>query len=143
MAMINSARMKVTPDQLASAIKQILNEFGDEAVEGLQRAGRKTTRETAKAVNASASSMIHGRRGKYEKSWTSDVTMSRFGVEGVVYSKQPGLPHLLEHGHAITYLGGNKSKGPGHARDIPHIQQVDDRVPEVFEANIRKEIEKL
>ena len=138
-----ASNVTIKPEQLASTIKQILDEYGDEAIAGVQRAGQKTTRETAKAVNASASSMIHGRRGKYEKSWTSEVTMSRFGVEGVVYSKQPGLPHLLEDGHAITYLGGNKSKGPGSARAIPHIKQVDDRVPEVFEANIRKEIEKI
>lgn len=138
-----AGNVTIKPEQLASTIKQILDEFGDEAIAGVQRAGQKTTRETAKAVNASASSMIHGRRGTYEGSWTSKVTTSRFGVEGVVYSKQPGLPHLLEHGHAITYLGGNKSKGPGHARAITHIQPVDDRVPDVFEENIRREIEKL
>lgn len=133
----------IKADQLASTIDKYMTEFGDKATLGMQIAGQKTTKETAKMVNSSAASMIHGRRGTYEKSWKSKTALSRLSFEGVVYSSQPGLPHLLEHGHAITYLGGNKGKGPGSARAIPHIAIVDAQVPDIFENNIRKEIEKL
>lgn len=134
---------KITPEQLAGEIQKLLDEYGDQVVDGLTRAGRKTTRETAKAVSASARPRIHGRTGRYAASWTSKFTPSRVGFEGVVYSKEPGLPHLLEHGHAITYLGGVRGKGPGRARAFPHIAEVDEQVPDLLENNIRKEIERL
>lgn len=138
-----ASNVKVSADQLASTINQILTKYGDEANSAIIRAGRKTSKETAKDVNAAASSVIHGRRGKYEKSWKSQFKEQRLGFEAVVYSTQPGLPHLLEHGHFIKYLGGVKSKGSGHARAIPHIAQVDEQVPDKLEKAIRVEVEKL
>lgn len=140
MAMVNTARMKIAPEQLAGAIRQILDEYGDEATAAVIVAGKKTTRMARKAVQASAKS--HGWR-KYPGSWTSKFTESHVGFEGVIYSKTPGLPHLLEHGHQITYLGGVKSKGPGHARAFTHLQQVDDQVPDLLEGEIRKELNRL
>ena len=49
-----ASNVTIKPEQLASTIKQILDEFGDEAIAGVQRAGQKTTRETAKAVQPSS-----------------------------------------------------------------------------------------
>ena len=137
------SKRTVTPEQLAAAIQTICSEYGEEVTEAVIIAGRKATRETAKDVNASASSKIHGRRGKYEGSWKSKFTAQRLGFEGVVYSTQPGLAHLLEKGHRITYLAGNKSKGPGHARAIPHIAEVDERLPEKLETEIERQLSKL
>ena len=135
-----TATTKITPEMLAATIQKILDEYGDDAVEAITIAGQKTTKETAKAVRANAKGM--GWRS-YPGSWTSKFTPQRFGFEAVVYSKQPGLQHLLEKGHRITYLGGVKSKGPGRARAFPHIQQVDDQVPEWLESEIRKELNRL
>ncbi len=128
--------------QLAKTIDDYLTEYGEDASEAVLKAGKKTARETAQAVNASASALIHGRRGTYEKSWRSKVVTTRLTVAGVVYSTQPGLPHLLEHGHNITYLGGIKSKGPGWSPAKPHIERVDKQVPHWFEVNIQRELEK-
>lgn len=135
--------VRISADQLTVTVKKILEEYGDEGTAAVQRAGTKMGKLGAKMVNASASSVIHGRRGKYEKSWTSKTTAHRMGIEAVIYSTQPGLPHLLEHGHAITYLGGIKSKGPGRASAYPHIAKVDEELAELFPKEIEKEISKI
>lgn len=135
--------VKISADQLTATVKRILEEYGDQGTLAVQRAGAQMGKLGAKMVNASASSVIHGRRGKYEKSWTSKTTMQRMGVEAVIYSNQPGLPHLLEHGHSITYLGGVKSKGPGHASAYPHIAKVDEELAELFPKEIEREISKI
>lgn len=53
------------------------------------------------------------RTGKYQKSITYRTVRTKDGVEGHIYSKRPGMPHLLEKGHAT--LGG------GRTRAFPHV----------------------
>ena len=47
---------------------------------------------------------------------------TRLGAEAVIYSRIPGLPHLLEHGHA-TRNGGRKGQRV-------HISPVTDKINE-------------
>lgn len=143
MAMLNSARMTIKPEQFAETMNKIMDEYGDQATFAIERAVVKTARTGRKMLNAAASSTIHGRRGKYEKSWRSETKVYRLGAEATLYSTQPGLPHLLEHGHAITYLGGVRAKGPGRASAYPHIAKVDEQLADLFPLEIEKEISKI
>lgn len=132
----------ITPDKLPAVTREILEKWVKENDEKIVKVTTQTTRQGAKMMNASASSVIHGRRGKYEKSWKARIEGKRLSVEGIIYSSQPGLPHLLEHGHSITYLGGNKAKGPGKARAIPHIAKTEEEINKLYEENVIKEVQK-
>lgn len=137
------SNIKIDTADLEATIKATMTLYGTQGTEAIKRATKKTAQETAKAANDSAARRLKGKRHKYEKSWKSKVEEHWASSEAVVYSTQPGLPHLLEEGHDITYLGGNKGKGPGRSPAIPHLQQVSEAVPDMFMENIEKEVNKI
>ena len=51
---------------------------------------------------------------KYGKAVTYRTLRKKHGTEGHIYSRKPGLPHLLEKGHAK--IGG------GRTRAYPHVK---------------------
>ena len=58
--------------------------------------------------------------GKYAEGWTSRVETDRLSATGTIYTgKLPGLPHLLEHGHAKR--GGGRVPGRVHIAPVEKI----------------------
>lgn len=137
------SNMTVTAAQAGDAIIETLKKYGDAGSEAVKKAVKKTAKEGAKELNSSAAATIHGRRHKYEKSWKAKITEETTRVEAILYSTQPGLPHLLEFGHEIKYLGGNIHAGSGKAQAYPHIEKVEKELSEELVANIEKEVEKI
>ena len=61
-----------------------------------------------------------GGTGKYAEGWTSRFETERFSAQGIIYNKDvPGLPHLLEHGHAKR--GGGRVPGREHVAPVEQI----------------------
>ena len=120
---------RVTVDNLASAIEDILEQYeGD--VENLNA---ETVKEVVKlGVKAvKSNSGVFGGTGKYASGWTSQVETGRMSAQGTIYNKKvPGLPHLLEHGHA--------KRGGGRVPGRVHIAPVQDEI----EKALREELEK-
>ena len=109
--------MKIQPEQLADTVNKILQEYGDEAREVMETTITKVAKEAAKNVQVNASGF--GGRGKYAKGWKAKIEKGRLAVEAHAYNAtQPGLPHLLEFGHA-------KQNG-GRTMAFPHIAAVND-----------------
>lgn len=112
-----------TVDTLASDIQQILSEYvGD--VENL-------TAETVKQIGQKgvqalkSSSDVFGGTGKYRSGWSSKVEETRSGARATLYNaKVPGLPHLLEYGHAL--------RGGGRVSGTVHIKPVEDELEKAF-----------
>lgn len=123
---------KTSVDKLSAAIHDILSEYGDDVQANLSDAVKKVTKKGAQAVKAAARSTFGG-TGEYAAGWTSRTETGRFSAQGVIYNKDaPGLPHLLENGHAKR--GGERVKGR------PHIKPVEDAIVKEFEAEVKKDL---
>lgn len=118
----------ITPDQFAAQIRGILAEYEGDVQAHVEEVTQKVAKEAAKAVKSAARSAVNGK--KYASGWTSQVEVGRLSTQGVVYNKKlPGLPHLLEHGHA------NRNGGRTPGRE--HIKPEEEQIIKEFESEVR------
>jgi len=122
--------MKTTIARLDTAIKNILDDYADDVRDGVLEATKEAAKVGAKAVNANAQSTFYGR--KYGRSWTSKVVPGRMLTHGVIYSRIPGLPHLLEHGHA--------KRGGGRVAGRPHIAPIEKQLAEEYAKAVKQKV---
>lgn len=127
-----ASRRKVTLDTFSTELKKILDEYADEVTENVQEVTKKVARKGAQAVKNESLNIfkdVHLKKGRYGSGWTTTVETGRFSAQGIIYNKKyPGLPHLLEHGHAMR--GGGRV--PGKA----HIAPVEKKIVEMYEKEI-------
>lgn len=122
------ATRKVKPDKLSDAITDILNEYQAEETITMDEAVKKVSKAGAKELRA-ASRRTFGGTGQYAKGWTSTVETGDHSAQGTIYNeKVPGLPHLLEHGHA--------KRGGGRTEGRPHIKPIEEQVVAQFEEEL-------
>lgn len=99
---------------LSAEIKALLAEYGEEVTEALQEVVPKVAKEAVKRLKKESPG-----DGNYHKGWTQKTDKGRLGISSVVYNaKTPGLPHLLEYGHAL--------RNGGRSRPIVHIKPVEE-----------------
>jgi len=110
-----------------SLVSRIIQEYADEIKDSTNEIARKLAKLGAKQVNSNAAAMFKG-TGKYARSWTVSAEKKRFGESNVIHSSMPGLPHLLENGHASRY-GGRVS---GRA----HIAPVEEELVKKFQEEV-------
>lgn len=123
---------KIPIDRLTAEINKILTEYGDQVQQNVDEAAKKVTKAGVKAVKGNASSAFGG-SGKYASGWTSKFEKGRLSSQGIIYNGTvPGLPHLLEHGHANR----NGGRTPGR----PHIAPVEQQIIKDFEEAVKKAI---
>lgn len=121
----------ITIDQFASSIHDILEKYGDEINENMDEAVKAVSRKGAQAVKSAALSTFNG--NKYAIGWTSKTETGRTSSQGTIYNRTvPGLPHLLENGHAM--------RGGGRVAGRPHIKPVEEKIIQEFEQEVRKSI---
>lgn len=121
---------KKTPiSGLSDAISQILTEYGeeitgkmDEVVPQVAKAGVKALRQNAGVFNGT----------EYKGSWKVKIEKGRLQTTATIYSTKPGLPHLLEFGHA--------NRGGGRTAGRVHIEPVEKQIIEDFEKEVEKAI---
>ena len=125
--------MKVTIDGLADAITDILDEYERESTADVKKVVRRVANKCKRDISAGAPTGPGG----YKNSWaTKQTKLTDHGIEITVYSKKPGLPHLLEHGHVMIAHG--KVLGTGGAR--PHIGRAEQAANKKLEEDIRREL---
>ena len=117
---------------IAAAVSEALEEYGDEAREAIKIAGRATAKEAAKRIRKSSPG-FDGR--DYLSGWTSTQKENmRYKVSFAVYNnRKPGLAHLLEFGHA-------KQNG-GRTTEYPHIAPVGNEVPDIMVKYLKEVLE--
>lgn len=119
-------------DSFAVDVQKILSEYAGSVRENLDEVTRSVAKKGAQAVRRAAASAVGG-SGKYAKGWTSKVEVGRMGVSGVIYNKAtPGLPHLLEYGHANR----NGGRTPGR----PHIASAEAQIVKEFEEEVKSKL---
>lgn len=127
---------KIPVDRLSAEINKILTEYGDEVQENVNDAARRVTKSGAKAVKGNAQSTFKISKNKeknYAKGWTSKFETGRLSAQGIIYNKDlPGLPHLLEKGHA--------KRNGGRTDGRPHIAPVEQKLIEDFVKAVKEAI---
>lgn len=106
-----AADIEVDADLFASALEDIFMDARTAATEAGQEGVRAGAKASAKAWRKNAAAKFGG-TGKYAKSVRSKVDRTGDEPQATVYSTMPGLPHLLEKGHAT--LAGNRVAGREH-----------------------------
>lgn len=121
---------KTTVDKLADAVQKVLQEYAEDATTATKEVVQRVAKEGAKAVKKSAAGAYGS--GRYSRGWTSTVEETRLGATGVIYNKTPGLPHLLEKGHAKR----NGGRVPGR----PHIAPVEEEIVKDFPKELEERL---
>lgn len=109
--------MWVEDDEFAAAMAEIFGDIvaaSDEAVFQCVHDALVEGRDEWRAGAAANKAKYHRGNWKYGKAVTYRTLRLKHGTEGHIYSKKPGLPHLLEKGHAK--IGG------GRTRAFPHVK---------------------
>lgn len=124
---------KKTPiDKLQAVIADTLDEYGEEVDRNMTEAVKAVAKAGATALRQS-SKQTFGGTGEYASGWTAAVDEGRLSTSAVIYnSKVPGLPHLLEHGHA--------KRGGGRVEGRKHIEPVEEQIINEFQAEVEKRL---
>ena len=122
---------KIVPiDRLTAEIEKILENYGENVQQNINEVVGEITKKGAKTQNQQSGQTFDGK--KYRKSWTTQVETGRTSAQGTIYSKIPGLPHLLEHGHALR--GGGRTTGRAH------IAPVEEALVREFEQKVKSKL---
>jgi len=104
----------VEEDQFAAALAEILGDIAEASDEAVFKLVHDSLVEGRDEWRGNAS----GYGWKYGRHVTYRALRQKHGVEGHIFSRKPGLPHLLEKGHAK--IGG------GSTRAYPHVKPAAD-----------------
>lgn len=117
--------VKVTADNLASTIQKILNKYGDDVTRNVEEVTRLVANKGRTAIRNESRNKFKD-PGEYAKGWTVSIyNPGRFSSKATIHNKEiPGLPHLLEHGHAKV----NGGRVPGRI----HIAPVEEQINETY-----------
>ena len=120
--------MATTPlDRLASTIQGILEEYGDDITKNMDEAVKRVGKAGAASLKKSSPGT-----GQYARKWSYKAEEGRLGTTVTIYSKMPGLPHLLENGHA--------KRGGGRTAPIVHIRPVEQEIIRDFEEEVERHL---
>lgn len=107
---------KKTPiEALASNIEKLLNNYAEDVEMRLEDVVKRLGQSGAKALKGASAGAVGG-TGKYARGWTVQMDNQRLGSVAIIYNNTPGLPHLLENGHANR--GGGRTSGRTHIAPV-------------------------
>lgn len=125
------ASRKCTPEQLPQVIAAILDEYVGDVTRNIPEITERVAKEGVKALRTSAKEKFNGK--KYAGGWTSKTEHGRLSSSVTIYNgRLPGLPHLLEHGHANR----NGGRTPGRT----HIAPVEEKLVKEYEKKVEDEL---
>ena len=127
--------IKIKPGDLAIEISAIYDQYSDEVVKALPDITKKAAKVAKDSLKANAPS----KTGEYKDSFTSKTTQNSSSISIEVYSKKPGLPHLLEYGHVIK----NQYGVYGRTSARPHWAPAEEAANEEFEKQLQKKMEEI
>lgn len=123
---------KVTIDDLDVAIDAILKEYKEDVDKNLHETAVDVGNVGVQALKNAAKSTFetHNSKKPYWRGWKASDESTRMTTSVVLYnSTVPGLPHLLENGHA--------KRGGGRVEGRAHIKPVEDKINKLFEKKLK------
>lgn len=136
------SQIRITPPELDSTLKDIMNAFQQDAMLVAEDVARDVAEQTAHTLQA-VSPKGNSRRRHYAKGWRAKrLTAGRgkryYGY--VVYNAtKPGLAHLLEYGH-----NGARANGTAYfVNPQPHIKRVEEQATAEYVRRLRERLEHM
>ena len=137
------ARKRIKPLDLANAVAELLQEYGEQVYEVLDDCVDDVAREASEKLQG-VSHFAPGRNpsGKYSESWTVDKEKTgRLKVKRVVHNEEYyRLTHLLENGH-VSRNGTHRTFGRVPA--YPHISPVNEWANDELQRQVKQRIATL
>lgn len=122
---------KVTVNNLQDAIKDILDDYGDQVYENLEEITQRIGKKGVEAVRNSSKEALNGR--VYASGWGMTVEKNRLYTSVIIHNKkQAGLAHLLEHGHVKANGTGRYGQWSG----VEHLLPVEEKLVDEFESEV-------
>lgn len=122
---------KVTVNNLQDAIKDILDDYGDQVYENLEEITQRIGKKGVEAVRNSSKEAFNGK--VYASGWGMTVEKNRLYTSVVIHNKkQAGLAHLLEHGHVKANGTGRYGQWSG----VEHLLPVEEKLVDEFESEV-------
>ena len=122
-------------NDFSNDIAKILDDYSDEVAKVVQQAEQAAGRATVRELKALAPH-DKGKTG-YDRSFASKKTGSGRASEYTVYSKVPGMTHLLENGHMVANQYGPTG---GRANGKKHWAPAERVGIEKFEQEVRNKL---
>lgn len=123
---------KIPVDKLSDEIKNILLEYSGNLQRNINEITPRVGEAGVKALRQESKKAFY-RTGNYSKGWKLKIAKSNGRVTAIIHNaKAPGLPHLLEYGHANRDGG----RTPGKI----HIKLVEEQIIKNFEDAVKVEI---
>lgn len=123
--------MKKTPlDRLQSDIDKILADYAEDMTKTVDDLTSEFGKKGVKSLRSSSRSLFKGT--KYSKGWSVEFEKNRYGAKAIIHNKLPGLPHLLENGHAL--------RNGGRTQGRPHIKPVEDELVRGFRKAVEHDL---
>lgn len=122
---------KVTVNNLQDAIKDILDDYGDQAYENLEEITQRIGKKGVEAVRNSSKEAFNGK--VYASGWGMTVEKNRLYTSVIIHNKkQAGLAHLLEHGHVKANGTGRYGQWDG----VEHLLPVEEKLIDEYESEV-------
>lgn len=129
------ASRKITLENLGKEINKIFEEYKGDVESNLDEITKKVGKKGAQALkNESLAAFPDSKKHKkrYGSTWTSRADKGRLYTTVTIYNSQPGLPHLLEYGHA--------SRNGGRVDGREHISSVEESLILEFEREVESKL---
>ena len=117
---------KVDISKIDTAIMKALDKYAEDLQGNLDTITKSVARAGARELQQKSASAFKGE--KYQKGWKVQINNSRTGTTATIYNQRPGLPHLLEKGHA--------KRNGGRVEGRPHIAPVEEELIDKFQKEI-------
>lgn len=120
---------KKTPiDKLTSAVNKILEEYADDVQGNIDEITERVGKAGVSALRSESKAKYPDGTGEYAKGWKAQTERGRLSTAVILYNEYPGLPHLLENGHA--------KRGGGRVPGRPHIEPVEAELIKQYEQEV-------
>lgn len=126
---------KVSIDDFAEAINEMLDGYSDDVLNALVEATDEVAKQTVTELKQTSPKQTSPKQtgGKYAKSWTKQkAKRTTLSATSTVYNRRYQLTHLLENGHA--------TRNGGRTKAYPHIAPAEDKLPEKLYTELKKRL---